>query len=319
MQKKNDILLIFPPVWITDVPFLSTPTLLAFLKKNNINAEQIDLNVEFWKYLYSYSFVHGIYDNLKNEFHKIEQQRHKTEQDIVILKKIAIFAQMSLEQFIYEIQEKIIVQSVYIELLAIFSDFKKDESEIDVSRYHDVLFSKISLSNCATSVENVKKTVYSEHNPYIAFFKPLIDDVLCKTNNIGISITAINQVIPAFTFAHLLKERNPDCNIVIGGSWCSLLGKELGNKLNEFPFIDYMIVNEGEIPLLNLVNALKGKNEQCIKGVYYKIDGQILYTPNNESFPLSQTPSFNGRFGAMAALARRNGSANLEVTTPQER
>jgi hypothetical protein len=28
------------------------------------------------------------------------------------------------------------------------------------------------------------------------------------------------------------------------------------------------------------------------------------------------TPADNGRFGAMAAVARRNGSANLEVTTP---
>ena len=30
-------------------------------------------------------------------------------------------------------------------------------------------------------------------------------------------------------------------------------------------------------------------------------------------------PAANGRFGAMAAVARRKCSGNLEVTTPQER
>ena len=287
MQKKNDILLIFPPVWITDVPFLSIPTLLAFLKKNNIYAEQMDLNLEFWKYLYSYSFVREVFENLKKEFHKIEQQTHKTEQNIVLLKKIAIFAQMSQKQFIHEVQEKIILQSVYIELLAIFSDFRKDETDTDVSRYHDVLFGKISLSYYATSVEKAKKIVYSEHNPYSFFFNHLIDDIVSRTNIIGISITAINQVIPAFTLAHLVKKKNLDCKIVIGGSWCSLLGKDLGDKLIDFPFIDYMIVNEGEIPLLKLINALKHKKEQSIKGVYCKINGHIIYTPNNESIALS--------------------------------
>ena len=31
-----------------------------------------------------------------------------------------------------------------------------------------------------------------------------------------------------------------------------------------------------------------------------------------------QTPAANERFGVMAAVARRNGSANLKVCTPQE-
>ena len=290
MQKKNDILLIFPPVWITDLPFLSTPTLLAFLKKNNVDAEQIDLNVEFWKYLYSYSFVGDIYEKLKDKFYKIEQQPQKTEQEILMLKKIAIFAQMPLEQFVREIQEKIISQDIYLELLGIFSDLKNSEKEIE-NKYHDVLFSNISQSNYASSVEKIKKIVYSDHNPFVVFLNPIINSILSKTNNIvGISITAINQVISAFTLAYIIKKNKPDCKIVIGGSWCSLLGKELGDKLNDFSFIDYVIVNEGEIPLLNLVNSIKDKKKQAVKGVYCKIDGQVVYTPNNESIPLSQLP-----------------------------
>jgi radical SAM superfamily enzyme YgiQ (UPF0313 family) len=292
MQKKNDILLIFPPVWIADLPFLSTPTLLAFLKENNIDAEQIDLNVEFWKYLYAHTFVCDIYENLKDKFHKIEQQTHKTEQDILMLKKIAIFAQMPLDQFVYEIQKKIILQKIYIELIGIFSDFKNSENNSE-NNYHDILFSKISLSNYVTSVEKIKKIIHSEQNPYKSFFTPLIDIILNKTKNlVGISITAINQVVSAFTLAYMIKKNNPDCKIVIGGSWCSLLGKELGNKLNDFPFIDYIIVNEGEIPLLNLVNTLKNKKgQQSVKGVYCKIHGQIIYTPNIGSIPLSQVPA----------------------------
>jgi len=31
-----------------------------------------------------------------------------------------------------------------------------------------------------------------------------------------------------------------------------------------------------------------------------------------------KTPAVNERFGVMAAVARRNGSANLKVCTPQE-
>ena len=39
---------------------------------------------------------------------------------------------------------------------------------------------------------------------------------------------------------------------------------------------------------------------------------------NNKGQEISKTPAANERFGVMAAVARRNGSANLKVCTPQE-
>ena len=91
----------------------------------------------------------------------------------------------------------------------------------------------------------------------------LIDGVLAdedweRARLVGLTSTHV-QFMPSVVFAKRLKERYPDLPIVFGGY---LLRDELAEGLLElFPYVDYVVAGEGEIPLHRLVLALTGEGD----------------------------------------------------------
>ena len=68
--------LIFPPQWIPTQPYLSLPSLTAFLKANKCEVEQIDVNVLFYDDLLSKD---GLSDYLYRARLKFEEFESKQE------------------------------------------------------------------------------------------------------------------------------------------------------------------------------------------------------------------------------------------------
>lgn len=114
---------------------------------------------------------------------------------------------------------------------------------------------------------------------------------------IGFSITGLDQIIPTFILAGAIKRVNSDIKIVIGGSiptrWFAK--KEYAPYL--FDYIDYVILNEGENPLLALIQYLK--NEITIENVpqlVYEVNNKIMFNDiSSECVQMSTipTPVFN--------------------------
>jgi len=69
----------------------------------------------------------------------------------------------------------------------------------------------------------------------------------------------LNQLTAGLYIAKRIKEISPDTTVVLGGASCSgILGEGI---LNAFPFVDYIVTGEGELPLLELWRYLSGKKE----------------------------------------------------------
>ncbi len=68
--------------------------------------------------------------------------------------------------------------------------------------------------------------------------------------------------------------------IILWGPHPTLMPDQL---LKNYPFIDYLVRNEGEYSCLNLLNALEnGKNLDKIKGISYKKDKQIIHNERTD-------------------------------------
>ncbi len=79
-------------------------------------------------------------------------------------------------------------------------------------------------------------------------------------------------------FAKELKSAYPDCIIVFGGHSISNNSSEL---LEECPFIDYLIHDEGEVPFYRLLLALSGKIDFSeVSNLSYRKNNQIYKTAN---------------------------------------
>lgn len=299
----HQVLLLFPPVWLPDAPYLSLPTLKAFLKENNIGVSQRDLNIEFWNYLYQPESILKIHKRLRDFWKSFSTDKKPEENDGGLLKKVSILRKISQKQFITEIREGIIDRDTYLELIKSFSEFscrnfqqqgKKRTSDNNSPNYHDLLFEEISLSSFAESSEDLKKIVQAGNNPFTIFYKKHIINSIIEKNPgiVGISIAALNQVVPAFTLAFLLKRQLSATKIVLGGPWCSLVQHEFKEVLNKFDFIDFMIVHEGEHSFRDLIDAIYNNSQvKHVPNLYYKDSSNTCFTYYQDGVDLDTLPT----------------------------
>ena len=105
---------------------------------------------------------------------------------------------------------------------------------------------------------------------------------------VGISAHT-ETIIGGFQTADLIKQANPNIRIVMGGPHPSIRPEEVLSRDS----VDYVILGEGEQPMVDLVNSLEdGKSSpESIQGLAYKNDGikindrPQLTSPNELTYP----------------------------------
>jgi ribosomal peptide maturation radical SAM protein 1 len=95
--------------------------------------------------------------------------------------------------------------------------------------------------------------------------------------------STFDQNVASLTMAKLIKDLYPSVTIVFGGAnYDGEMGMEY---FRAFPFIDHVVVGEGEVAFPVLVrHVLSGKTDGFPDGVTYRQDGQTRLTPNSTLF-----------------------------------
>jgi anaerobic magnesium-protoporphyrin IX monomethyl ester cyclase len=269
---KNRVLLVFPPVWMPEAPFLSTAILSAYLKERGIDVVQRDLNVEFWLHFEDEAQIRQIYRRSQEQWRELAERGPQGPQERSLLTRLALIRLLAEDRFVFEVQQGIITRKVYRSLVQAVSDFRFDRLHAEhlgncapeeFQKYHDLLYSDISYSVFASSTEDLQAVVDDEANPFRDYFERTFapDFRRLAADVVGLSIAAINQVVPAFTLAEKVKRWAPRTHVVIGGSWCTQVNARLATKLSFFPYIDSMVIYEGEKPLYEICLALERGEE----------------------------------------------------------
>lgn len=85
--------------------------------------------------------------------------------------------------------------------------------------------------------------------------------------------------VSGFQTIRIARQLKPDVKIIVGGIHATILYDQL---LQNFD-IDYIVIGEGEITIVELLNALDaGNNINTIKGIAYKRDGSVVVNPERE-------------------------------------
>jgi len=58
--KRAKVMLVFPPDWYPSEPYLSLPTLTAFLREAGHDVVQKDINLEMYDWFFSTDFLHRV-------------------------------------------------------------------------------------------------------------------------------------------------------------------------------------------------------------------------------------------------------------------
>lgn len=288
--------LVFPGFWTCSAPYLSLPSLTAFLRMHGKDVEQIDLNLEFTDRILSKDFLDYC-------LHKYEDIVEIDDQQVVpYLDAIGKYVCENIEE-----QKNIMRSNEALDILVYekccyfiamaFSIINAAFPGDAVDHYtYDSTYDRDSFS----SILKCAQDAYSESTGSLVqlLTSYYIDDLIDGADLIGISLTGINQIIPSFVLAGMIKKKNPAIKIVLGGSVPTRWFADRNNLPNIFEFVDYVIVNEGEVPIVALVDYLEGRSSiQDVPQLFYLNDNKEI-TYNN--LPISNpeicalpTPVFN--------------------------
>jgi ribosomal peptide maturation radical SAM protein 1 len=116
--------------------------------------------------------------------------------------------------------------------------------------------------------------------------------------------STFDQNVASLTMAKLIKDLYPEVTIVFGGA---NFDGEMGlEHFRAFPFIDHVVVGEGEESFLPLVRqVLTGKKGNYPNGVTYRQGDKIMLTPNDSlfsDFAKTGPPDYDDYYHLLAEL-----------------
>lgn len=116
--------------------------------------------------------------------------------------------------------------------------------------------------------------------------------------------STFDQNVASLTMAKLIKDLYPNVTIVFGGAnYDGEMGMEY---FRAFPFIDHVVVGEGEVAFPALARQVLAKRSNDVpEGVAYRQDGQLRLTPNRALFSdFSKTgpPDYDDYYHLLAEL-----------------
>lgn len=120
---------------------------------------------------------------------------------------------------------------------------------------------------------------------------------------IGFTST-FDQNVASLTMAKLIKDLYPDVTIVFGGAnYDGEMGLEY---FRAFPFIDHVVVGEGEVAFPGLAHRVLGtRTDEFPPGVAFREDGKVRLNPNTSlftDFAKTGPPDYDDYYHLLAEL-----------------
>ena len=113
---------------------------------------------------------------------------------------------------------------------------------------------------------------------------------------VGMSVPFPGNVYGAFRMARVIRREKPAAKLVLGGGWVNTELRAL-REPRVFDYFDYVTLDDGERPLLNLLARLDGKRVPLVRTYVRQDDAVVLETDATQpDFPQRDTgvPTYSG-------------------------
>jgi hypothetical protein len=300
----NKLLLITPPFTQLNTPYPATPYLKGFLKLHGYDVLQVDLGIELINRIFSR-------EGLEQLFHVVKKQNKRLSQNALqIIHNEDNYVQtvgqvMNLLQYRDNTPAQLICNETFLPRASRFDQLPDLEWSFgtmgvnDKARYLATLY-----------IEDVGDLIKEAITPYFGFsryaeklgraarsFAPL-DAALRQPVNIieawllellkhhvvhaapdvvGISIPFPGNLYAALKCGQFIKNNFHQIKVVAGGGFVNTELRELSEPAI-FNYVDFITLDDGELPLLTLLEYLQGAIEaEELKKTFSRIDDEVKY------------------------------------------
>lgn len=267
-MSNQRVLLVFPPNFSVDQPYLALPALVAFLRANGItDVHHWDCNIEAFRYYIEASTLTGLLERVKSARVTMEKDGELPDAKLQHYHALC-HAELASGPVITDLVEaksyfnRMPVETSVEEYTYYMSVLSK-AFEIVSAAYYPTEISMRDFAmrfSCQNSAD-ILQGISSPENPYLDYFRTETVPRLEKTQPslVGVSVACMAQIIPAFTLAKLVHETLPGARVVFGGQVFNRLIDAVTQIPQLFDLVDYFVVREGETALLQLLAHLDGE------------------------------------------------------------
>ncbi|MFO7809956.1 MAG: B12-binding domain-containing radical SAM protein, partial [Candidatus Delongbacteria bacterium] len=295
-------LLISPPFSQLNTPYASIPLLKGYLKTNGVSSSVFDLGIKTAQRLYSKQGLERLKENIV---------RKKIQGDA------AEFFTINFEAYVNTIEtvtsflkgedpeaKNIILSGKYLPVWKMsLSALDKNTANLSGTEYAQYLAS-LYLEDIFLFYRSIfPEYGFSSYAEKLALSPPVFDGIkseILKKNDlmdkiieeelqksgfeyfeiIAFTIPFPGMLIGALKAANFIKMKDPDKIIVMGGGYINTELRRLTDP-GIFNFADFICLDDGELPLLKIIEYAKGKTDkdQLVR-TYCSEDGKVKFYDN---------------------------------------
>ena len=309
--RKMKVLLVFPPDWFPSEPYLSLPTLTAFLRSAGHEVVQKDVNLEMYDWFFSDDFLLKVLEKVPQQLERLKKKskKHRLSENemelqnalknctrsliLELIEKAETAKQVVRSQDFYDAGKLERAISVFHELTAVISLVYAPARICMPPMETDLSYKRFISSELLKAVQDTRVNVYRDVFEHI--LQPAITDE--SPDVIGVSIVFQQQLFSSMTFCALIKEQFPDIHVTIGGNTVTRLRDVLPGKSNLFALFDSAVLFEGETAFLQLVEAIgTGSDLTKVPNLIYRNNAGIHTSSitSAEDMKALPPPDFDG-------------------------
>ncbi len=321
MQQK--VLLITPPFTQLNTPYPATAYLKGFLNTQNIQSAQCDLGIEVILSIFSKKGLTNIF--------KIAHKKSNTSinsQRIIRLEENYITTIDSVISFLHD-------ENPSVAHLICERNFLPEASRFEQTEELEWAFGTMGIRDKARHLatlylEDLSDLIAEVIDPHFGFSRyaerlarsassfdelynslnnvlTYIDEITIqqlekKIKTVNPTLIAITAPFPgnvysAFRCAKYIKQNFPDIITSFGGGYPNTELRALKDK-RVFEFFDFISLDDGEAPILNIIEHLQGNRAiDELKRTYTLVDNEICYVNNSKTLDFKQkevgTPDYS--------------------------
>ncbi len=168
------------------------------------------------------------------------------------------------------------------------------DPQFEISRYGE----RLAASN--PLFDDLYKALQQNENYIEKLLQQLLEQYLLdeKPDVIGITVPFPGNMLGALQIAKHCRKLAPEIKILLGGGYINTELRRLKDP-RLFEFVDYILLDDGERPLLNLFAYFEDKASQAdLVRTYYLHQNEIIYADNKEFKDIAHkdigTPTYDG-------------------------
>lgn len=315
------VCLITPPLTQLNTPYPATAFLTGYLRPKGVEVLQTDLGIELVSRIFTRPFISEVFERaeslrLNKKLRRIQKLRFRYE---ICIEPVINFLRGNDSTLAVRIANRTFLPegprfdalgdmewafgfsgtsdmakhfaTLFLEDL---SDFIREtvDSHFDLIRYAEHLSSYAPVFDEMETALSAPLTLIDE------LMLSILQEILEKEKPdiIGFSVPFPGCLYGALRCAQYIKN-NYSLPIVMGGGFVNTELRAIREK-RFFDYVDYLILDDGELPLLKLISFLKGDiPESDLIRTFYKKNNQLIYSGNDSQiipFEESGTPDFSG-------------------------